>query len=110
MVPVRVATSSVKLKWVLEAYYDIECVAPSRPPALPDILAGCDALILGDVSVEQLGKKGIASILEFLKQGGGLLVHGGWHAYQLGGWHETALREVVPFCLTEPSEYTQKWF
>ncbi len=61
-----------------------------------EALMGYDVLVLDDVHARHLGAKNRVMIAEFVRQGGGLLVIGGYFNLSLGGDHNSYIEEVMP--------------
>lgn len=59
-----------------------------------------DLLIVNGVNAMSLTDFGLEATKEFVKQGGALLVIGGFYAYGAGGYADTALEEMLPVKLS----------
>jgi uncharacterized membrane protein len=55
-----------------------------------------DVIILGDIARDEFTHGQIQGLKEFVEDGGGLLVMGGYNAYGDGGWGASALADVLP--------------
>ena len=71
------------------------------PIELKSIIEGTqyDAFILGDIDSAAFGKEQLEILKERVKNGAGLLMLGGFHAYDAGGYGGTPLAEIVPIQL-----------
>lgn len=60
-----------------------------------------DAFILGDVDARALDRTTIAALRKRVEAGAGLLLLGGYHSYDAGGYGETELANLFPATLTK---------
>jgi uncharacterized membrane protein len=61
-----------------------------------------DALILDNISKNELPDKALDDIKSFVENGGGLLILGGKQSYALGGYINTVLEEISPVWVSPP--------
>ncbi len=87
-------------RWMAEAFaqegFAVDRRTPDRLGSLGDLQA-YDAVVLGNVSVEQLPRdlmEGLPSAVRDL--GVGLVMIGGDRSFGAGGWHQTGIEEVLP--------------
>ena len=74
--------------------------APAKAPLSADGLDGFRALVLEDVPAEDLPAGALASIGRWVTDsGGGLLMTGGRASFGPGGYHHSAVEEVLPVSL-----------
>lgn len=60
-------------------------------------LINYNAIVLEDISLENMNKKFLDNLEIYLEEyGGGLLVSGGENSYALGGYYKTKLEELLP--------------
>ena len=71
------------------------------PPSLQDALA-LDAVVLNNVPVDALDPQSAALLREYVKNGGGLLVLGGWYAFGGGHYAGSVLEEMLPVASGAP--------
>jgi Ca-activated chloride channel family protein len=84
---------------------DLEWRQPGGLPAGLEEWAGFDAVILGDVSADQLGEATMVMIRDYVdKLGGGLVMLGGPKSFGVGGYFKTPLEGVLPVRLRAPDE------
>ncbi|MEZ6089076.1 MAG: glutamine amidotransferase [Pirellulaceae bacterium] len=55
-----------------------------------------DIYILGDLAADALGQQQLVALQQRIKQGAGLLMLGGFHSFDAGGYGDSALAEVLP--------------
>lgn len=65
------------------------------PPTYDDFLK-YDLIVLNNIDAESLTDFGLEVIKDFVKEGGSLLVVGGFYSYGPGGYSETQIEEVLP--------------
>lgn len=71
-------------------------------PSDPRQLSEYDAIVLSDAPGNRLGKRRMKSLKEFVEEGGGLGMMGGWESFtgSDGNYRNTPVEEVLPvFCL-----------
>jgi Ca-activated chloride channel homolog len=87
-------------------------VTPVAADALPSTAAGykgVDAVVLEDVSKEELGQKRATAIEEAVRdQALGLLALGGEHSFSLGKYYKSPLQEVLPVKSLVPGKLQRK--
>lgn len=77
----------------------IECEVLTAGDATldPGFLAGCSLVILSNIPAFALREEQQRALSSFVRDlGGGLIVIGGDRAFSVGGYHKTALEEVLP--------------
>lgn len=94
------------LRWSLDASDDIaldyHALAERDPGRRAGDLAGllqrgkCDAVLLGNVDASQLKPAELEALAKFVRDGGGLAMLGGFHAFGPGGFADTPLAAVAP--------------
>lgn len=83
----------------------LEWIPASAAPKRVDELAGFDAVILSEVSADELGEAAMTALREYVDTlGGGLVMLGGPRSFGVGGYFKTALEEVLPVRLRAPDE------
>jgi uncharacterized membrane protein len=76
---------------------------PSTLPATLEPLLGYEALVLMDVTAEDLSFEQLATLEAFVyAQGRGLIVAGGQTSYSLGAYQSTPLERMLPVSLEQP--------
>jgi Ca-activated chloride channel homolog len=84
---------------------DLDWRSASMAPKRVDELAGYDAVILSEVSADELGEAAMLAIREYVDTvGGGLVMLGGPRSFGVGGYFKTPLEEVLPVRLRAPDE------
>lgn len=84
---------------------DFLILPPSTKDRWPIDLTGVlegeeyDAFILGDVDSAAFGKEQLEILAKRVQNGAGLLMLGGFHAYDAGGYGSTPLADIVPIQL-----------
>jgi Ca-activated chloride channel homolog len=73
-----------------------EVLAPDAMPDRADLLHSYDLLVLANVPAVSLSQNRMKAIQAYVRRGGGLIVLGGDHALTPGGYHGTALEDVLP--------------
>lgn len=84
---------------------DVERVGPNRMPR--DLLAlnRHDMVILQNVAVEEIPLSAHEVLVDYVEGfGGGLVMVGGPDSFGAGGWHGTALEEILPVRLDLPEQ------
>lgn len=83
----------------------LEWIPASSAPKRVDELAGFDAVILSEVSADELGEAAMLALREYVDTlGGGLVMLGGPRSFGVGGYFKTPLEEVLPVRLRAPDE------
>lgn len=84
---------------------DLEWRAAVTMPKRVDELAGYDAVILSEVSADELGEAAMVALREYVDTlGGGLVMLGGPRSFGVGGYFKTPLEDVLPVRLRAPDE------
>ncbi|MEZ6136760.1 MAG: glutamine amidotransferase [Pirellulaceae bacterium] len=65
-----------------------------------------DAFIIGDLDAKALSPASLAALARRIQQGAGLLLLGGYHSYDAGGYQATPLRTIIPIEMKRPP---QRW-
>jgi uncharacterized membrane protein len=74
--------------------------APTGFPDTAEGLARFKAIILSDIEASFFTPQQLAALAEFVtKRGGGLLMLGGMNSFNLGGWQDTPLADLLPVTL-----------
>ncbi|MCG2658855.1 MAG: glutamine amidotransferase [Kiritimatiellae bacterium] len=66
------------------------------PPSADDLYQ-YDAILLMDIDTRALGSQSIGMIRQYVEDGGGLLVFGGWFSYAAGNIKDTPLYDLLPY-------------
>ena len=108
MKPVLVVTESVKSTMsgflAKNKVKSVEMLAKDFSWAIED-LAGYSAVVLENVSANNLGFNGLHNLAAWVRHmGGGLLVTGGKNSYGTGGYYQSPLEEALPVSLEMRSE------
>jgi uncharacterized membrane protein len=76
-------------------------------PTEREVLFQFDGLVLGSVEASFFTRDQLRMVAEFVeRRGGGLLVLGGRDGFEAGGYARTALADVLPVVLEEPTDET----
>jgi uncharacterized membrane protein len=67
----------------------------TKPPVNLDF-AKYDVILLGDIDAAAIDKANLAAIRQRVSQGAGLLLMGGYHSFDAGGYGSTALAPAFP--------------
>lgn len=96
------AEHAARLKTVLEKdHFNVDVTAPSGFPTDLALLQGYDAVILSNVSADEIPQPQMALIESYVRDmGKGLVVIGGDRAFGVGGYHDTPLERVLPVDMT----------
>ena len=74
--------------------------AATRPPDLAKRLAGDpdrpDVIILGDLDSQAFQRDELIALAESVRSGTGLIMLGGFHSFEAGGYQETPLADLLP--------------
>ena len=97
--PVTVDTSHFSVSWRGERL--------SKFPATADEMLAYDAIVMVNVSATPLRDHGRRLLEQFVANGGGLLVCGGFYALGGGAVAGTPLEDVLPVALTGPYDVKQ---
>ena len=62
-----------------------------------DLQSKFDVILIGDLDSSALRQQDVERIRLLVRQGMGLGMLGGFHAFEAGGWGSTALRDALPF-------------
>lgn len=69
-------------------------------------LSGYAALILENISAQEIGERGMGNISAWVQDtGAGLMTTGGHHTYGMGGWYRSTLEPLLPFSLELRQEH-----
>jgi len=74
--------------------------AQSSLDYFPESLEGYDAIVMLDADAHCLGEDGQRRVVEFVRQGGGLVMMGGLYAFGRGRLNGSPLEELLPVELT----------
>jgi uncharacterized membrane protein len=89
--------------------FDVTPVAAGALPATPAGYRGVDAVVLEDVSNEELGKARARAIEGAVRDRAlGLLALGGRHSFSLGKYYKSPLQEVLPVKSLVPGKLQRK--
>ena len=89
-------SASEIIKIMEGASLEYDSIMPQSVPASLENLNMYDAVILANINYDDM-PEGFGEILSaYVKNGGGLLATGGENSYALGGYHNTALEEILP--------------
>jgi hypothetical protein len=77
------------------------------PPGLKEAMA-LDVIVLNNAPAGSLGPEGEALLKEYVKNGGSLLVLGGWYAFGGGNYNDSVLAEMLP--VTSGKPFDIKWY
>lgn len=84
---------------------DFDWRKAAMAPKKADELVGYDAVILSEVSADQLGEAAMVAIREYVEMlGGGLLVLGGPRSFGVGGYFKSPLEDVFPVRMRSTDE------
>ncbi len=87
----------------------VRTLAPSALPTEASGYAGVDAVVLEDVSNEELGKPRAEAIGEAVRNRAlGLFALGGQHSFSLGKYYKSPLQEVLPVKSLIPGKLQRK--
>ncbi len=87
----------------------VSTIEPGQLPSSPGAYAGTDAVVLDDVSAEQLGEARASALVAAVRSGGvGLLALGGRHSFSLGGYYRSKLQQALPVSSLEPGSLQQR--
>jgi uncharacterized membrane protein len=75
-----------------------------RMPASAAEYRRYSVIVLADVDAPALGEERLAVLSDFVNDGGGLIVLGGYWAFQRGGYAGTPLAEMLPVRWTEKDD------
>ncbi|MBL8755308.1 MAG: VWA domain-containing protein [Planctomycetes bacterium] len=79
------------------AGFEIAISAPATAPVSLAELTGCRVVVLEDVAAGQLPNGALAALAQWVRDlGGGLLMTGGKSSFGVGGWHRSAVEDVLP--------------
>lgn len=85
---------------------EVESALPGRLSGQLEELAGFSALILEDISAEDLGDATMAQIAAWVREtGAGLMVTGGRRSYGVGGYYRSPLEEALPVSMELRQEH-----
>jgi len=87
-----------------ERGFDYLHFSPRRLADIPKTargLARFDAIVLSDAPAKKLGRKRMQAIKEYVLDGGGLGMMGGWESFGSGGYKGTPVEEVLPIACAE---------
>ncbi|HWH20976.1 MAG TPA: VWA domain-containing protein [Solirubrobacterales bacterium] len=89
--------------------FKVTTVSPSALPSTAAGYAGDDAVVIEDVSNEELGKNRAEAIGEAVRDRAlGLLALGGEHSFSLGKYYKSPLQEVLPVKSLVPGKLQRK--
>ncbi|MDE0185137.1 MAG: VWA domain-containing protein [Candidatus Poribacteria bacterium] len=96
------AENAARLKTVLEKdHFNVDVIAPSGFPTDLALLQGYDAVILSNVSADEIPQSQMVLIDSYVRDlGNGLVAIGGDRAFGVGGYHDTPLERVLPVDMT----------
>lgn len=78
----------------------IEVRSPQGAPTQLALLGGYRAVVLEDVPMSDLPPRSDRALAAFVRElGGGLLMTGGRASFGVGGWHRSAVEDVLPVSL-----------
>jgi uncharacterized protein YegL len=87
----------------------VSAIEPDRLPSSPGGYAGVDAVVLDDVSAEQIGEARAGVLAAAVRSGSvGLLALGGKHSFSLGGYYRSRLQQALPVSSLEPGQLQQR--
>lgn len=76
---------------------DLQVEVTSAPPRTLEALEGVGVVVLENVPASALGEQGLQVLARFVRDmGGGLLMTGGRRSFGEGGYHRSALDELLP--------------
>jgi uncharacterized membrane protein len=79
------------------AGFEVAIAAPGAAPVSLAELTGCRAVVLEDVPAGQLPNGALMALAQWVRDlGGGLLMTGGRSSFGVGGWHRSAVEDVLP--------------
>lgn len=91
-----------------QAAIPVEVTAPEDSRLERLALSGVRAVVLENVPASRLGGAALVALREFVRErGGGLLMSGGRASFGIGGYHRSALDELLPVSL-EMRQETRK--
>ena len=96
------AEYAATLETVLEKnHFSVEVISPSEVPTDLALLQSYDAIILSNVSADELSEPHMVLIESYVhNMGKGLVVIGGNRAFGRGGYHDTPLERALPVDMT----------
>ena len=84
-----------------EGSLEVTVVPADGVPSSLTTLAGYDAVVLDNVSADDLGETGMASLQVYVRDlGRGLVMIGGRESYGAGGYIDTPIEETLPVYMT----------
>jgi Mg-chelatase subunit ChlD len=87
----------------------VESAAPEDLRLSPLTLSRWRAVIVENVAASRIGSDGLAALREFVRErGGGLLLCGGQASFGVGGYHLTAIDEILPVSMELRQEHRKQ--
>jgi Ca-activated chloride channel homolog len=87
----------------------VRAIEPDGLPISPGGYAGEDAVVLDDVSAEQIGEARAGALAAAVRSSAvGLLALGGPHSFSLGGYYRSTLQQALPVSSLEPGQLQQR--
>lgn len=94
---------AVDFEWIMEKNRANWPIDFSRPPASIDF-SKYDVIMLGDIDSQAIADANLAGIRARVESGAGLLLMGGYHSFEAGGYGRTKLAPAFPVELGNRSQ------